>query len=397
MHGKAPFPWLPLFAAALLYLGLSLPASAEEPAAPVVEADAPPDGPHIALILPTKSKGLAGAAEVVRQGAMAAEEKLGDERTPKLRLYPTGDRDEEALLAYREAAAHGAVGVIGPLTRGAIAKLAAYGKLEIPVLALNGLDEQKVPDNLYGLGLSIETEARQVAQLMQREGRKQPVVIEAEGALPRRMREAFALEWKRITGSTPAVIALANEKDAVWKLKDSVAALNADALFLATDLKRARMMRPYLGGERPIYATSQVWGGKFGRVAGANIDLLGVKFVDMPWLLEPYQSDVIGFRRAGRPLGPDLERLYALGIDAYRLSLLLLVSAPGAAIEMQGVTGTLKLSETRAFSRELISGEIGGQPHTPAPKPEPAAPVAPAAPADPVPAAPVAEPAPTTN
>ena len=59
---------------------------------------------------------------------------------------------------------------------------------------------------------------------MQREGRKQPVVIEAEGTLPRRMREAFASEWKRVTGSAPAVIVLANEKDAVWKLKDSVAA-----------------------------------------------------------------------------------------------------------------------------------------------------------------------------
>ncbi|GAB3245053.1 penicillin-binding protein activator [Chitinimonas naiadis] len=375
MHGKAPFRWLPLFAAALLYLGVSQAASAEETLTPDEQ-----NVPHIALILPTKAKNLAAAAEVVRQGALAAEEKLGDDQTPKLRLYATGDRDEEAMLAYREAAARGAVGVIGPLTRGAIAKLAAYGKLEIPVLALNSLEEQKTPPaNLYGLGLSIETEARQAAQVMQRDGRKQPVVIEADGVLPRRMREAFATEWKRVTGAAPTVIVLANDKDAVWKIKDSVAALNADAVFLATDLKKARLIRPYLGSERPIYATSQVWGGKFGKTAGANIDLMGVKFVDMPWLLEPYQADVVAFKRAERSLGPDMERLYALGIDAYRLSLLLLVSAPGAAIEMQGVTGVLKLSETRSFSRELMSGEVGGQPRTPAPKPEPAAPVAPAA------------------
>ncbi|QDQ24899.1 penicillin-binding protein activator [Chitinimonas arctica] len=383
MHGIATFRWMPLFAAALLYLGLPGPASAEEAS----DARTEENVPHIALILPTKAKSLAAPAEVVRQGAMTAELKLGDDNTPKLRLYPTGERDEEALIAYRQAVARGAVGVIGPLTRGSIAKLAAYGRLEVPVLALNsldGLNAASAPANLFALGLSIEAEARQIARAMQRDGCRQPVVVESSGPLARRMRDAFSKEWQLITGKAPMILALGADKEAVWKLKDKVAALNADALFLAADQKKARLVRPYLGSARPLYATSQVWGGKFGKVGGTNVDLVGVKFVDMPWLLEPYQGDVLAFKRADKPLNPDMQRLYALGIDAYRLSLLLLVSAPGAAIEVQGVTGTLRLSESRQFSRELMSGEVGGVPRTPAPPKQEAPPPAPAAaPAEP--------------
>ncbi|WP_269530815.1 penicillin-binding protein activator [Chitinimonas sp. BJYL2] len=367
MHDVFTSHWLPRFAAALLYLGTVVPASAEDTPAPPAEDES---GPHIALILPTKSKGLAGAAEVVQAGVLAAQLKLGDESVPKIRLYPTGDRDEEALMAYRQAAVRGAVGVIGPLTRGAIGKLAGFGKLDIPVLALNSLESAKPPTNLFVLGLSVETEARQIARQMKRDGIKQPLVLEAEGALHQRMRDAFVAEWKTLGGTPPQQLALPADPNALWKLRDAVNAQTADALFLAADLKRARMARPFLSADRPQYATSQVWGGKFGKTSGANIDMLGVKFVDMPWLLEPHHPDIAAFKRSERPLSAELERLYALGIDAYRLTMLLLVSAPGATIEVQGVTGTLKLAEGRQFSRELMAGIVGGQPSIAAPKPE---------------------------
>lgn len=386
MHGKTTSQGWLLVAAALLYLALAGPANAEE------EAVEPPaeNQPHIALILPTQAaRSLAAPAEVVSNGALAAQEALGGDNVPPLRLYPTGARDEEALVAYRDAVAHGAVGVIGPLTRGAIAKLAGFGKLPIPVLALNTLDQQKTVPNLYALGLSIEAEARQIAAQMYRDGLRKPLVIETDGVLSSRMREAFAAEWQQRAGQAPVVMALGADKNALWKLRESVAVVAPDAIFLASGQKNAHVVRPYLGNDRPVYATSQVWNGKFGRAGGT--DLAGVKFVDMPWLLEPYQQDVLAFKRSAKPLVADMERLYALGVDAYRLSLLLLVAAPGAAIEMQGVSGTLHLSETRQFSRELMRADIGGQPRTPPPpKPEPEA--VPATPAE-QPAVAPAEPA----
>ncbi|PHV11659.1 penicillin-binding protein activator [Chitinimonas sp. BJB300] len=370
MHGSIPSRWTAVFTAALLYLGLAGAASAEE-ATPQPPPPLPAKQAHIALILPTKSKSFAGPAEAVQLGALAGEEKLGDELTPKLRLYPTTERDEDALAAYQQALTNGAIGVIGPLTRGAIAKLAEFGGLEIPVLALNSLEGINNVSNLYGLGLSIEAEARQLARLMQADGSTKPLLIATEGALSKRTRDAFSNEWHRISGSLPMEVKFTEGKDGLNRLKENMRALGADAVFMAADQKKARLIRPYLGIDQPVYATSHAWSGKFGRMSVANNDLLGVRFVDMPWLLDPYHNDMQQFKHASKPLSPDLERLYALGLDAYRLSLQIVTAAPGANIELAGVTGNLRMSDSGEFSRELIRSEIGGQPRTPKPEPEP--------------------------
>jgi hypothetical protein len=352
-------------AAALLYLAVSVASNA----APV-EGSVPPSPvtPHLALILPTQSKAFANAADAVRQGALAAEQKLGDATVPKLRLYPGSDQDADVLTAYKQALAQGAVAVIGPLTRSGIVAIARAGTPSVPVLALNLPDETVERRNLYLLGLSLEAEARQVAQRMQREGIAQPVVVEAEGVLNRRAREAFVAAWVALGHTEPPVLSTMTDREALTQLRSAMTTSQADAVFLAADLARARLMRPYMGNDRPVYATPRLWNGRFGK-KGPNVDLQGVRIVDMPWLLDPHHADVAGFRRAARPLEADLERLYALGIDAYRLTLLLLKAAPDAAIEMQGVSGRLTLNANRQFSRALIDGEIGGDPLTPPPDP----------------------------
>lgn len=350
-----------------------VPSPVEPPVATEAPVSAPP--PHIALILPTKARAFAMPADLVRQGALAAEQRLGDERTPKLQLYATGDSDDEVVGAYKQAIAQGAVGVIGPMTRGAIAKLALFGQLEVPVLALNSVDDAKRTNNLFGLGLSIESEARQVAALMQGDGARQPLVLVTDGQFSQRMRDAFAAEWSTRTGTPPLFQTFNSNREQSGKLKALIATLKADAIFLACDAKKARLVRPYLGSDLPIYATSQIWGGHFGKTGG-NGDLLGIQFVDMPWLLEPYGPEAAGYKRPEKPLVSDLQRFYALGIDAYRLSLQLIVAAPDATIEMQGVTGLLRLSETRQFSRELMRGEVGRMPGTPPPEAQPTPPIA---------------------
>jgi len=339
--------------------------------APAIQPAPAPPPAHIALILPTKARAFAMPADEVRQGALAAEQRLGDERTPKLQLYATGDSDDEVVAAYKQAISQGAVGVIGPMTRSAIAKLAQFGQLEVPVLALNSVDEGKRVTNLFGLGLSIESEARQVAALVQGDGARAPLVLVTDSPFSQRMRDAFAAEWQLRTGNPPQFQTFNSNREQSGKLKGQIAERKADAIFLATDTKKARLVRPYLGSNLPIYATSQIWGGHFGK-SGGNGDLLGIQFVDMPWLLEPYGPEAAGYKRPDKPLVSDLQRFYALGIDAYRLTLQLIVSAPDAAIEMQGVTGLLRLSETRQFSRELMRSEIGRMPLTPGPEAPPA-------------------------
>ncbi|MBV1776313.1 penicillin-binding protein activator [Burkholderiaceae bacterium DAT-1] len=346
-------------AVALLYCGMATVASTEE----IAQASAP----HIAVILPLDAKGLEGPVNAVWAGIQAAESKLGDERTPKVRLYVTGEQAEDSVKAYAKAIEAGAVGMIGPLTRQGVNAIATRTKPEVPVLALNSV-EGKPNSHLFSLSLAIEDEARQTARLMYEAGVNRPMVVEGEGPLAKRMREAFAAEWHALAKSAPQIGMLGSTRESYAKLRDALLKQTADAAFLATTDLQARMIRPYLGQSAKVYATSQVWNGKFA-LAGANLDLAGVRFVDMPWLLDPWHPDNTVFPRAEPALPASLDRLYALGIDAYRLVLLLMVSNPDAAIEMQGVTGTLKLMPDHRFVRDLVAGEIGVGPATAPPEP----------------------------
>jgi uncharacterized protein len=94
--------------------------------------------------------------------------------------------------------------------------------------------------------------------------------------------------------------------------------------------------------------------------AGAltNIDLENVKFLEMPWFAEKDHLAVMAYSRPSEALSVDYERLYALGIDAWRLAQV--IADPEARRNMQpldGVTGKLALDGAQ-FVRSLATVEI---------------------------------------
>jgi outer membrane PBP1 activator LpoA protein len=126
-------------------------------------------------------------------------------------------------------------------------------------------------------------------------------------------------------------------------------------MFIAVDAARARVARPYLSNTLPLYATSQVNAG--GGTAAAN-ELNGVRFVDMPWLLQADHPAVMVYPRLQAGDDVELERLYALGIDAYRLGLELLKGTHEPALD--GVTGQIRLTRDQEFVRELTPAQFNG-------------------------------------
>ena len=56
----------------------------------------------------------------------------------------------------------------------------------------------------------------------------------------------------------------------------------------------------------------------------------------------------------GAAMPVEQERLYALGIDAYRLAGALLQAAPKPAFSLDGVTGRIAIDADRHFTRTLI-------------------------------------------
>jgi outer membrane PBP1 activator LpoA protein len=332
---------------ALLYGGAALFAT-DAPGAAARE-------PHIALILPLASPSFGRHADAVRQG-FAAAAKGAAKNVPPIRVYPVNEDTLNVLTIYEQALESGAQLVVGPLTRNGVAALAASSLVSVPTLALNTVEARAgAPARLYLFGLGLEQEARQIAQISRDDGRRNAFVLGDGSALSKRIRQAFVAEFAKRGGITVADLNFSADQASLTKLRQAVDLNVSDMMFIAVDAARARAARPYLSNTLPLYATSQVNAG--GGTPAAN-ELNGVRFVDMPWLLQADHPAVMVYPRLQAGDDVELERLYALGIDAFRLGLELLKGAREPALD--GVTGQIRLNRDQEFVRELTPAQFNG-------------------------------------
>jgi outer membrane PBP1 activator LpoA protein len=334
---------------------------------PALVADNP--APHIALLLPLKSKStaLARAAEIVRQGFFAAS---SIQRGLPVRVYASADESKDVITLYRQALANGALAVAGPLTHDGVAALAAYSGITIPTVALNSTEQSKNSNNLYFFGLPVENEAREVAHLATNAKLHNATIISTGSPLSKRLAAAFADEWINLGGTITAEVlfnddynVLINLPVAPWpegtEPKPASAVSDTgeplppgrptlppiapgNTAFIAADHDKARLIRPYLNPTLPVYATSLVFQGNANTLA--NFDLNEIHFVDMPWLLQPDHPAVMIYPHSSATLEPEVDRLYALGVDSYRIIYALLANLPESAWPLDGVTGKLRLN-----------------------------------------------------
>jgi len=268
-----------------------------------------------------------------------------------IKVYPSSDQTDDIVSAYQRATQAGARIVVGPLTKNGVTALAASNQVSVPTLALNLPDTgSEIPPQLYLLGLAADLEARQIAQAAFAEGHKTAAVIASGNSLAKRMQLAFVEEWSQLGGKLVTQLTFngANQE----AMRDALQRHPADMLFLAMDGGEARLLRPYLNPDMPMYATSQIYAGK--NTPAKYYDLNGIRFIDMPWLLQPDHVAVMVYPRPQALLGADLERLYALGIDAWRLALLLQTAPTGTPVSLDGVTGRLSLGSAHQINREGV-------------------------------------------
>lgn len=320
----------------------------------------PPDTPivtgEIALLLPLNSPAFASAAEAVRDGFKAASRTSDGSNLP-IRIYPTSDQVEDIVAAYKDAVQHGARLIVGPLTRNAVSALASGDFANVPTLALNTPEnEQAGSGKLYLFSLSVEAESRQVAQLAFQKGARKAVSIAAATPLAKRIQQAFMDEWQKLGGEIIGQVPLPQWKESYGTLSASLAPFQADMYFLAADSEKSMLARPYLNQGIPIYATSQSFSGKPQQYKSGGLN--DVHFVDMPWLVQPDHPAVMIYPHSTYP-SPEMERLYALGIDAYRLGMFLLNNPVTGNYALDGVTGKITLKEgSLLFVRESTAAQF---------------------------------------
>jgi len=340
--------------------------------------------PHIALILPLKSAAFAHSANAVQQGFLAAASSQA--RGFPVRIYSSADESRDVIEIYRHAIANGAVAVAGPLTRSGVTLLAGYRDISVPTLALNTTETKPESNKLYFFGLIPETEARQVAQLAFAANLRDATIINTGTVLSKRLALAFADEWKKLGGKINAEVlykegdntgVLVNLPTAPWLvepvLAPPVTVISAsgevstvtpkragpppvapgNVVFLAVDNKSARLIRPYLNHSLPVYGTSQIFNIHADTLT--NYDLNDIRFVDMPWLLQPDHPAVMIYPRSKIALDTDKERLYAFGIDAYRLLQAVLNDKLRKSLPLDGVTGRIGFPDLNLFQREAVT------------------------------------------
>ena len=316
----------------------------QEPATPpdaTQPTAARPNGIAIVLVLPLDSAVYGRAAAAVSAGFLAAAQAAA---TPT-RVIAHADGDP--LPGFSEARKLGARVVVGPLVRDDLRTLAA-ADIDLPTtLALNQLDEGlPLPERVYALSLAIEAEGRQLARLLRVQGAQTVAVVSADAPLQKRFGSAFVGEWILQGGGPPETFRFARAPEELTKLRRDLARTPIDAVLLAVDGSDVALLKQFVG-VTPSYTSSQA---NDRLQLESQHDLDDLQFVELPWLADPGSPALEGLPRGNYP-NASLERLYALGIDAFRIAKAFVDGPPGK-LEIDGATGHLTLGESRVFIRE---------------------------------------------
>ncbi len=330
-------------------------------AAPAAAQPAATGGRIVAVLLPLDSPVFGRAAAHVRNGIAAAWTQSASRGRVDLRFIPVGDQPNDVIASYNQALAANAQVVVGPLIRDQVTVLATglalSAPVTVPTLALNAVEgDVRLAANLFLFGLSSEAEARQVARLALRDGQRRALVLTQPNAFSRRLQQAFIEAFSDGGGTIAGQHAAVTDVAAMARMRAATAGQGADMVFIAADLATARTVRPFLDTQLPTYATSQLWSGPID--ANANLDLNGTRLLDMPWLLEPDHPAVMVYPRSQPALAPENERLYALGIDAYRLAEIALERGVPPGLSLDGVTGRITLERGNWLVREPAPAQL---------------------------------------
>jgi outer membrane PBP1 activator LpoA protein len=369
--------------------------------APLAQSDNAPPPKRVALLLPLRSSVFGAAADAVRTGFLTASERTRDNLV--ITIIETGDSVQDVLSAYNDAAAKYDI-IVGPLARSAVTALAQSNNIVKPTIALAQPDlpdgaEQRLPRQLLLVGLSIEDEARQVAAWAERVKTPGKIFAVATNvAWQRRAAKAFTQQARQI-GLTVDNLELSVPNNALSasglaQLSQRIQAERPALLFVALDAAQTIQLRSAIGNEIPLYGTSQLNPltlatataaiNAAAKAAATNTappandsrlpELDGVHLVDMPWQLQADHPAVTAYPRSvantdGKP-NADLERLYALGIDAFRVASE--IAAQRSGFDIDGVTGQINANmgagatyfqrkETQAVYQDGIAVPVANQ------------------------------------
>lgn len=308
---------------------------------------------RVALLLPAANGTYGKAQAALLAGIRAAHQRDG--QGVQLELLEISDEGAELPAVYKELDRRGFAMAVGPLTRSAVHAVIDGGGPSVPTLALNQPDaDRALPSDMIVFGLAIEAEGRQAAiaafdDAAERIPARRPLraaAVVQPTPLARRSAAAFAEAWTGMGGQMQAPVE--TEARTAEQVIAATAGLRADVLFVAVPVDAARGLRAAVPQATSLYSTSQLNSGAMPTNAAGSLgaairtpELDGLRIVEMPWQVAPDHLAVVAYPKAPMLRNMELQRLYALGIDAWRVTAELLQHHQ--RFELDGVTGRLRL------------------------------------------------------
>ena len=357
---------------------------------PTLVADSPFPIEHprqVALLLPLNSR-YQGEAEAFSSGVLFMHESDNHPNQPTIKLYDTGQAHQEIRAIYEKAIAEGADFVIGPLGRQAIDQLVSDKRFPVPTLLIgNPTHPTSASPNVYQLGMAPEQDGMQLARRAYAAGYRRALIIFSASDWGRRVSTATSNDWTGLGGKIVAQAAVPVTSDhsaqairRLFHLDHSAARAAAlkkvlthrlpfkaiprrrqdvDVIFLFCSRPQAQVINPQIdflyGHDLPVFSTSHLYHGTQDRLT--DLDLDGIILGDMPWILG--SNGPRAFRAGGRNnpntyRGTPLDRLFALGMDAYALSSRIIALRAIPEARYAGFSGQLSSDQSGVIRRKLM-------------------------------------------
>jgi outer membrane PBP1 activator LpoA protein len=298
---------------------------------------------QVALLLPRQDGPFGRASASLLAGVLAAHARDGAGIV--VEAIEIDDQADQIALTFGELRDRDFSLVLGPVTRNGANALVELGSLGIRTVLLNQPDtEAPLPSRLTILSLATEAESAQAAsqafgQALPGAGARRPraVAIAVASPLARRSAQAFRQSWLSLGGEMRETIEFAGPRPS-RDLRTRVGTPAPDVVFLAMGAEQARVLRSALGAQTAVWSTSLASIGNTAQLRLPELD--GMRILEMPWQVEPDNPAVMAYPKAPAGFNVEMQRLYALGIDAFRVGRQLL--AGGQSFELDGVTGRLR-------------------------------------------------------
>ena len=342
---------------------------------------------HIALLLPFQGA-YANAAIAIRDGFLSAWYAAPNHGSrPAVSVYSVDANTVNSV--YDTAVANGADLIVGPLEKSAVEALTTRPELPVRTLTLNAVGnavdatgEITGLAHLFQFGLSPADEAASTAEKAHADGHVRAVTLAPQTPWGKRLTDEFKRRWQELGG---ILLTEANYGGKENSYADSVKhALNinlsearaaalgralsrtiqfeprrradVEAIFIAGFPLSTRQLVPHLRYFRaesvPMYSTSHTYTGAIN--AAADEDLDGLRFGDMPWLFGAADANTFTLFKQNWPdSAPGSARLFAFGLDAYRILPFLARMRYQPGLRIPGTTGQLRMEPNGRVVRDL--------------------------------------------